>query len=303
MRHSSTVFALSLLALGAAQAASLSSNFDTPISIGASDTRVIGDASTWYAAGNGATGAQVRSGVGLNGSAALVIGNNGSGNDGVIHGVQSGRLSAAAGEASVAPNDLFESSFWFRTASSSAVAGLAFKTEVWGSDRDSWLGFFSGSNGGLEVEAYGVGPADANGPASDVSQFLGSELAWGSWYQVKTTVQFRTGANNDTVTHEIFDSLSNLIGTLQVPTWEQGQRTSDPSWGTPWNGGQLVAVDAIGFQTRASITGAAGEIFIDDVSWSSRLSDDAQAVPEPAALALAGLALLGAGLSTRRRRG
>lgn len=301
MKLRTLVLGSSLLAAASAQAASLSSNFDTPISIGASDTRVIGDASTWYAAGNGATGAQVRSGVGLNGSAALVIGNNGNGNDGVIHGVQSGRLSAAAGEASVATNDLFESSFWFRTASSSAVAGLAFKTEVWGSDRDSWLGFFSGSNG-LQVEAYGVGPADANGPASDVSQFLGSELAWGSWYQVKTTVQFRTGANNDTVTHQIFDGLSNLIGSLQVPTWEQGQRTTDPNWGTPWNGGQLVAVDAIGFQTRYSATGAQGEVFIDDVSWSSRLSDDALAVPEPAGLALAGLALLGAGLASRRRR-
>jgi PEP-CTERM motif len=282
--------AAALGASGSAMADAVSVNFESnPLGAiaGGADTRAPGNAAQFYTPDNAATFGEVRAGVGRGGSNGLVVGNRGNGNDGVIDNVKTGRLAQAAGESSVAPNNSFESSFWFRTASSSSVASFEFKTESWGSDRTTWLGFFTTGSGSLEAVASGL---DASGNWVDTT--LSTTLQFGAWYQVVTRILFVDGAAaNDLVGYDILDENGNALGTTSgQTTWEEGQR----QYG--YNGGNVVAVDAVGFQARYAPTG--DTVFVDDVSWRSF---NANAVPEPATLAL----VLSAGLAAfaARRRG
>lgn len=285
-----TVCAVALLAVtGAARADAVIIDFTT-FSLGqlpgGPDMRSAGNGNQWYVPDNAATFGEVRDGIGRGGSRGLVVGNRGNGNDGVIDNVKSGRLADKAGESSVAPNSTFESTFWFRSASTARDGNFAFKTESWGTDRTTWLGFFASSNGNIEVKASGI---DSTGNFS--SNILSVGLNWGDWYRVVTKIIFVDGGGvNDVVEFSVFDA-SNLLmgGTSSETTWEYGQRVSG------YNAGLIVAPDAIGFQARFSTPG--DTVFIDDVSWRSFN------VPEPSSAALvlvAGLAALGASRRARR---
>ena len=261
---------------------------------GGADTRVPGNANQWHVPDNAATFGEVRSGVGLNGSAGLVIGNRGNGNDGVIDNVKSGKLLDKAGEPTLGnANNAFESSFWFRTASSRAVSGYAFKSEAWGSDRDSYVGFFSDPTGNLTAGAYDI---DANGDFS--FHQIGGSMAWGAWYRVVTQMVFNDGANNDMVNQLIYNADGSLFGSVTgIGSWEEGARVNG------YNGGMPISVDAIGFQARGSAPGDTA--VVDDVRWRSFNTatgsfETAAAVPEPGSLVLIGAGI--AGLVMRRRR-
>lgn len=290
-KFSAAVFGAALLAAGSASADAVIINFDS-FSLGALpggpiDTRTAGNASKWWVPDNAATSGAVVANEGRGGSNALLVGNRGNGNNGVIENVKSGKLAQAAGESSSgAPNSSFQSSFWFRTASRTAVTDFAFATESWGTDRTTLLGFSNGTNG-IQVDATG---RDAAGKRTE--SYLSQELSWGTWYRVVTDILFADGSLNDVVTFSIFGEGGGQVGSsLVVNSWEEGQRQLG------YNGGQQVAVDTIGFQSRFSPAGVNGAVYIDDVSWSS----GSNAVPEPASLALvlsAGLAALGA---SRRR--
>ncbi len=278
-----------------ALAAAMSVNFETfPLGAlpGGADPRMPGDANTWWVPDNAATGAEVQAGVGRGGSQGLYVFNRGNGNDGVVDNVKSGRLSQTAGESSTgAPNNTFASEFWFRTESRSAVNSFLFKTESWGADRTTWLAFLS-----HDQTSVAPGPDDgkiyveASGFSADGGTFenaLLPTLSWGEWYRVATHVLFVDGPDNDVVTYSIFDDLGGLVGTLNNKTWEEGQRFHG------FNGGNLVAPDAIGFQMRASDVAARG-VYIDDVLVSTVL---VSTVPEPTT---AWLLLVGVAAVARR---
>ena len=278
-----------LAATGAAQADALSIDFTT-MSLGqlpgGPDMRSAGNGNQWYVPDNAATFGDVRDGIGRGGSRGLVVGNRGNGNDGVIDNVKSGRLADKAGETTVAPNNTFESTYWFRSASTVADARFAFKTESWGMDRTTFLGFFA-VDGKIQARAVGI---DASGIFSPTILF--SDLNWGDWYKVVTRISFVDGGGvNDIVEFSVFDASNALLGsTSSGTTWEYGQRVYG------YNGGNIVTPDAIGFQARLSTAG--DTVYIDDVSWRSFN------VPEPTSVALvlvAGLAALGASRRGRRR--
>ena len=64
-----------------------------------------------------------------------------------------------------------------------------------------------------------------------------------------TTLTFVPGSNNDSVLYELFNSANALVGTTTTQSWEDGQRING------YNGGNVFAVDALGFQARNGVTG------------------------------------------------
>lgn len=262
---------------------------------GGVDTRTPGSG-TWYNPDNAATYGEVKNGIGRSGSRGIEIGNRGNGNDGVINNVQSGILSESAGESTTgAQHDRFRSSFWFRTAPTSNPGGIfRFGYEIWGSntatnnDRTTLLSFRNDANGNLFAIAFAASSASAF-PFVTLNTFL----TWGDWYQVQSEIQFVDGADNDVVTHRIFDAFGTQVGQdLVLGTWEGGQR--DPL--SPFNGGNLVAANAMQFTSRGSSAtpsnvGAAA--FVDDIRY--------EAVPEPMTMSVMALGALAA-LRKRRQK-
>ena len=282
--------AVALLAsTGVAKADALSIDFTT-MSLGqlpgGPDMRSAGNGNQWYVPDNAATFGEVRDGIGRGGSRGLVVGNRGNGNDGVIDNVKSGRLAEKAGESSVAPNNTFESTFWFRSASTAADSNFLFATESWGTDRTTRLRFSAAANGKIVARAVGI-----DGSGNFFVTDLSTDLNWGGWYQVVTTVSFVDGGGtNDIVQVNIFDQANALVGsTSNQTTWEYGQRMFN------YNAGNLVAPDAVGFAARGSTRG--DTVFIDDVSWRSF------SVPEPGSALLVLVAGLAAVAASRRARG
>ena len=259
---------------------------------GGADARIAGNATIWHVPDNAATFGEVRAGVGLGGTQGLVVGNRGNGFDGVIDNIKSGKLAQAAGEAAIgAPNSIFTTSYFFRTAAVTATANMRFRSESWGPDRTTFMAFNSDGDGALTAFARGLEDDPViSFPISPVA----SGLQWGEWYRVVTEIMFLDGADNDTVSHYLYASDgTTLIGSaVGLPSWEEGARQAG------FNGGNVFAVDAIGFHARGSFTGDA--VFVDDVSWSSR--NAIAAIPEPGSLALVLLAGLGAAAAARRRR-
>lgn len=248
---------------------------------GGADARTPGGGQ-WWNPDNAATQGAFVDGIGLGGSRGLEISNDGSGNDGVIHGVQTARLLEKAGESSVAPNSVFKSSYWFRTADTSAddyfnkgnSDWFIFGSESWGTDRTTYVDFYTTRGDGV-LKAYVAG---IDGAGNWTGGDFYSGLLWGEWYKVEQVTQFVDGpAGNDWVTTNIYDASNVLIATATVETWEEGQRQFG------YNGGNLVGVDALSFQARYSHGGTIA--YVDNLSY--------EAVPEPMTmLVLAGLAAL-----------
>lgn len=256
---------------------------------GGLDARAPGNG-LWYNPDNSASYGEVKDGIGRSGSRGIEIGNRGNANDGVIDNVKSARLLETAGE-SVAPvnatNNIFRSSYWFRTASTQAIVEVAgnvttqfrFRSETWGPDRTTFFRVNNDSAGNLFASVTGM---DDTGNFVAAPNFFG--LNWGDWYRVSTEVVFNDGpAANDVVTHRIFDSTNSLLWTHVGTSWEQGARLFG------YNGGNIFGVDAVQFHTRGGFAGA--HAFVDDLSY--------EAVPEPMTLTVLAL---GALLARRKRK-
>ena len=289
------VFGAVILAASSARADWVSVDFESfdlgPLPGGNYDTREAGDG-RWYVPNNASTYGTVKqplvvNGIGRDSSRGLEVGNRGNNGNNVITNLRSSRLNVAAGESSLGGvNPLFESSFWFRTASDKKVDGFAFATESWGTgDRNTLLEFGTGASG-ISVKSTGRKSSEAG---DFTTQVLTQELAWGEWYQVFTKILFIDGVDNDVVTFGIYDKNNAQVGSnLVSTTWEYGQRSIG------YNGGKIVAVDAIGFQARNG-NSVDGAVYIDNVTWGS------SQVPEPGSLALVLAAGL-AGFAVRRRK-
>jgi len=282
------ITALVSAAAGTAALAAPSSNvinFDSmslgnPPGVGGADIRVPGD-SNWYNPSNSSTQQAVTAGVGLLGTNGLVVGNNGSGNDGVIDNLRTPRLLTDAGE-SVAPvnstNNVFQWSLWFRTIPTSSPAGtFRFRVESYGPDRTTFLGFQKDGTGNLIARAFGM-DSGANFVSQDITG-----LNWGDWYRVVGTLTFADGVPNDSISYSIFDSTNSLVGSATTPSWEEGARQLG------YNGGNIFGVDSLQFHSRGGFAG--DHAIVDDISYA--------AVPTPAAAALLGLGGL---MAARRRR-
>jgi|GEM_PF-3174153 len=275
-----------------AQPSSNSINFDSmslgnPPGVGGPDIRVPGD-SNWYNPSNSSTQQAVTAGVGRFGTNGLVVGNNGSGNDGVIDNLRTPRLLTNAGE-SVGPvnstNNLFQWSLWFRTVPTSNPNGtFRFRVESYGPDRTTFLGFQQDGSGNLIARAFGM-----NSSANFVSQDI-TGLNWGDWYRVTGALTFADGAANDSISYSIFTSANVLVGSATTPSWEEGARQLG------YNGGNIFGVDALQFHSRG---GSAGDhAIVDDISYA------ALTIPLPPAAwagigSLAGVAAFG---MIRRRK-
>ena len=292
--HAAICAGLSLSA-GATVAAPAFIDFDTNGIVsgigavtGGADPRAPGVVNQFYLPDNAATSGSVAIGVGRGGSNGLVVGNRGNGFDGVIDNLKTGRLAQGAGESTVASFNSFVSSYWFRTSATSAPTGnFRFRSESWGTDRNTFLGF---QNSGTDLVAIARGVSPTGEVGGFPSYTVATGLAWGAWYQVVTQAIFWDGANNDVVNFSIFNDLGALVGQVSgAASWEQGQRLSG------YNGGNLIAADAVQFHARGSATGTVA--FVDDVRWEAR-----NAVPVPGTLALTALGLMGAGVVARRRR-
>lgn len=294
LRHALAVvcgLALSVSGLNLQAADSLSIDFELSPNLGmlpgGADARTPGDDNQWWVPDNAASFGEVRSGIGLAGSNGLAVGNRGNGNDGVIHNVLSPRLAETAGESSApasAPNARFTSSYWFRTASTTPVGQLRFRSETWGVDRSTFFGVNGEADGSLDAYVYGI-----DGTANFVLSNVAGGLSWGSWYKLETVIDYVDGGvANDTVNYRLYDSSNALIGSAASTTWEEGARQLG------YNGGSVFGVDAVQFHARGSLAGDAA--FVDNLSYS------VSAIPEPASAALAGCAALGLFVVRRRRK-
>lgn len=241
----------------------------------------------WWQPGNGVAQGSVVNTVAFNGTNSLQVSNNGSGNDGVVHGLKTPTLTQWAGETGAPVNanvNGFTFSYWFRTASTTAVNDFAFTSNAWGGDRYTWTAFQSDSNGNLKFSAWAP-IVDGNEADTD----LATNLTWGAWYRVQGNVTFANGVNgngtpNDVFSLQLFNAANAQIGSAVTSTWERAYRED---WFYDSN---AFAVDGLGFNVRFNGTGPSG--YLDDISYA--------AVPEPGTIAAVGLGV--AALIRRRRK-
>ncbi len=224
----------------------------------------------WWLPSNCATSGQVAAGVGRSGSKGLVVGNNGSGNDGVIDNLKTPRLPFAAGE-TVSPvnaaSSKFRSSYWFRTASTTPVDGFAFKSESYGPDRTTYFGtWYQTSYGDTNLNCGVYAIEDTVTGLDFVFHPVASNLAWGTWYRVQCDITFVNNGNNDVVDYRLYDSTNTLVGSaLGLHDWEEGARQFG------YNGGSIFGIDAVQFQTAGdySAVGPRDVAYVDDITYSA----------------------------------
>jgi MYXO-CTERM domain-containing protein len=182
----------------------------------------------------------------------------------------------------------FETSFWFRAASSTAgdgsVLGIA-PTDAGGSRAMAINLFNSSADSGVRVRAFSAINAGPLGAPTTFPFYVDQVLARDAWHQIAIAIDFVPGPTNDVVTVSINGS---VVGS--GTTWEDYYRFSSEQSGAP-NLNQLFAIDRMIFRSAGgSVPGAQGFDF-DDLTYS--------AVPAPGAAALLGLGGL---LAARRRR-
>ncbi len=251
---------------------------------GGVDTRAPGNGAFWLP-DNAATAGDIRDGIGYLGTRGLVVGNRGNGFDGVIDNIHTPQLNDRAGETGFGAAGItqFNASYRFRTASTTPVSGLDFKTESWGRDRTTWLSIYE-DNGNLKANYSGV-TGLTNATVNFNDNIYSGTLIWGAWYRVEQSVQFIDGPSNDVVTTRLYDDSNALLWTAIDTTWENYYRFSTEQAG---NGNLVTGLDALQFQARFSPTGDTA--YVDDISYSS--------IPAPGAGVVLGLGAL----ALRRRR-
>ena len=252
----------------------------------------------WQYAENGSTAGTVSMTIAHSGTQSLAIGNNGSGNDGVIQGVRSPELLAGAGETqSGAAFNQFNSSFWFHSGDWAPGSDYFASINAWSTDRMTYVALdYSGG----QFSVYGVGMTADTGPGT-FDDFLpdatiATGLQAGVWYRLDQQINFVDSVygGDDQVSYSLFDAGGSQIGSTLTTSWDAGNLGSDRFY----PGATLTPVNQLNFRTAFTTPGTG--FYIDDVSYSA--SNAPAAVPEPAswAMMIGGFGLAGAAMRRRR---
>ena len=251
----------------------------------------------WQAAANGSTAGTISTTVAHSGTQSLAIGNNGSGNDGVIQGVRSPELLSGAGEAqSGAAFNRFNASFWLRSGDWQPGSDYFASINAWSTDRMTWValdytgGVFSVYASGMTAD---TGPGTFDDFLPDAS--IASNLQAGLWYRLDQQIDFvsSTFGGDDQVAYRLFDAGGTQVGSTVTTSWDAGYLGSDRFYPTA----TLRPVDQLNFRTAFTTPGTG--FYIDDVSYSA--SNVTAGVPEPSTWAMLLMGFAGVGAAMRRR--
>lgn len=293
-RHIIILAAVAALSGGSVMADALSINFDSytlgnlPGGNTGTDNRTPGNGQWWYPSNAATSGQVVNVGAGNN---ALLVTNNGTGNDGVVNNVVSPQLVDLAGQTGShaqagATANVFTSSFQFHTQNSAptaAAGAFQFKTETYGADRTTWLEFANDASGNLIADYSGVQDPTHVVNGDIFTDAYSGTLNWGDTYTVNTTIHFGSGPDSDVVNVSIYDdTLGSTVWTHTDTTWADYYLYDTEQSG---NGNIMPGADAVQFQMRDSAPGLGG-VYVDNLSYSTSV------VPLPSA-AWGGFALLG----------
>ena len=250
----------------------------------------------WQSASNGVTNGTIVNNVAHTGTQSLAIGNNGSGNDGVIQGVRSPELSSGAGETqSGAANNVFSSSFWFRSGDWQGNADYFASINAWSTDRMTWVAL-DRTNSVFSVYASGMTADTGPGTFDDFlpDAAIATGLNANEWYRLTQSINFvnSTFGGDDVVSFALFNSGGTQIGSTVTRSWDAGYLGSDRFYPTA----TLAPVDQLNFRTAYTTVGTG--FYIDDVSYSV---SNAPAVPEPTtwAMMIGGFGIVGGALRRR----
>jgi hypothetical protein len=185
-------------------------------------------------------------------------------------------------------------SMWFLAGDTSGPDGsfVSLSATDDSGSRINYIGIANTAAGGLTLNAYDV-TSNGFGNAVDFNEYslTGTPLDRTTWHELLVETSFVPGPNNDIVKYYVDGSLEATISS-----WEDYYRDDPEQAG---NGNQVFAVDRVWFGTRAApsafgfTNGDADGFYFDNFSVS--------AVPEPASIALLGMAASAILLRRRRR--